>query len=179
MKFSNLFIAALFGLFVAAVACNSSKEEPQTTTEQNTVSPDVSTFSTEPSEVSTSDGSGNSGEFHYKCPNNCEGGGANAQGKCPVCGTDLVHNPAFHSQAASATPGSSPDAPIQIQPTNEGGNVTTAPITAQPTTPPAAQNAKGEWHYACSKACGGGAAAAGNCPKCGSPLTHNQAYHSN
>ena len=43
---------------------------------------------------------------HYKCPNNCAGGVGAAQGSCPVCGTALAHNQAYHnSPAGAATPG--------------------------------------------------------------------------
>lgn len=40
-----------------------------------------------------------------------------------------------------------------------------------------AQNAKGVWHFTCPKGCKGGAGANGPCPKCSTPLVHNQAYH--
>ena len=175
MKISHFIILALFGLFVASVACKSNKEE-QPATEQNTLSPDGGSLSAEPPSTMATPTSGNSTEPHYKCPNNCEGGVGTAQGKCPVCGTDMVHNPAFHAQAATQ-PGSSPTTPITINPTNATSPGTSPVTTQQPAQPAAAQNAKGEWHYVCSKACGGGAGAAGNCPKCGSELSHNQAYH--
>lgn len=51
------------------------------------------------------------------------------------------------------------------------------PATPPPTTAEPAQNAKGVWHYTCPKGCAGGAGAASPCPKCGTTLTHNQAYH--
>jgi hypothetical protein len=166
MKLSNLLIITLFGSFFLIVSCGNKKEDPAT---------DPSTISTmeaqDPSMTASTQTAGGT-EFHYKCPNNCEGGGGSGQGKCPVCGTDMVHNPAFHSQQTQATPGSSPDAPIQVSPTTETG----AEITQQ-TAQPGAQNAAGVWHYTCSKGCEGGAGAAGNCAKCGNPLTHNSAFH--
>lgn len=172
MKISNFFLFAILGLLFAVVACNSKKDE-QTATEQTTVSPDGSVMTADPNMVASTPGTGN--EPHYKCPNNCEGGVGTAKGKCPICGTDMTHNQAFHAQAP-AEPGTSPEAPITINPTNATNP--NSPVTTQPmVNAEPAQNAKGVWHFICSKNCGGGGGAAGNCPKCGSPLGHNQEYH--
>lgn len=46
-----------------------------------------------------------------------------------------------------------------------------------PTTKEPAQNAAGVWHYTCPKGCAGGGGAPTACAKCGTTLTHNQAYH--
>lgn len=169
MKLSNLLIITLFGSFFLIVSCGNKKEDPAT---------DPLTTSTigaqDPSATAATQTAAGTG-FHYICPKNCEGGGGPAQGKCPVCGTDMVHNQAFHNQQPQATPGSSPGTPIQVSPTNETGAVTQQ--TAQPSAPPAAQNAAGVWHFTCSKGCEGGAGSAGNCAKCGNPLTHNSAFH--
>jgi hypothetical protein len=100
------------------------------------------------------------GVSHYICPNNCEGSGGAVAGNCPVCGTAYVHNQAFHSQASGITPPAA--APGQ---------------QALPATPPAAQNAAGEYHYICPNGHEGGAATASGCPTCGAELVHNQAYH--
>lgn len=103
--------------------------------------------------------------FHYICPNNCEGGGGPGQGACPVCGTELVHNDAFHNN-----PGVPPDDVRMLN----------TPPELTPPTPPAgepAQNAKGVWHYICTKGCPGGAGSATACASCGSTLVHNSAYH--
>lgn len=51
--------------------------------------------------------------------------------------------------------------------------------TSTPATSEPAQNTGQVFHYTCSKGCAGGAASAGNCETCGSPLAHNQAFHSN
>jgi hypothetical protein len=171
MKISSFLLFALFGLLITVVACDSKKGE-QTATDETTVSPDQNAMAADPTAVaSTSTGT----EPHYKCPNNCEGGVGTVKGKCPICGTDMAHNQAFHAQAP-AEPGSSPQSPITINPTNAPNP--NSPVTTQQTLPvEPAQNAKGVWHFACSKNCGGGAGAAGNCPKCGSPLAHNAAYH--
>ena len=41
---------------------------------------------------------------HYTCPSNCEGSGGSVAGTCPVCGTEYVHNAAFHAQTTATTP---------------------------------------------------------------------------
>ncbi|RLD22175.1 MAG: hypothetical protein DRI69_01945 [Bacteroidetes bacterium] len=98
-----------------------------------------------------------SGVDHYTCPNNCEGSGGSTQVACPVCGTQYVHNQAFHASQTS-TPPATPNVPA---------------------TPPAAQNAAGVYHYTCPSGCEGGAAGAGSCATCGSTLAHNTAFHNN
>ena len=175
MKLSHFLIIALFGACITLISCNSKKDDA-TTQEETTVSPE-GTMTQDPS-LSTSATPSTGTEPHYKCTKEgCTGSGT-AQGKCPICGTDLVHNPAFHAQAAGAT-GSSPENPVQVTPTTSP--TTSATPTTNPTatpTPPAAKNAKGEFHYKCPKG-HDGAATAGNCAKCGTPLEHNQAYHNN
>jgi len=155
------------------VSCKGNKDETasegQTVDSLGGIIPAV-----DPAMTATPAAIGAGSEAHYKCTKQgCTGSGA-AQGKCPVCGTDLVHNQAFHAQAAGAA-GSSPSNPVEV--TQSGGTPTTASPTATP-TPPSAQNAKGEYHYKCSKS-HAGAASAGNCGTCGEPLTHNQAFHAN
>lgn len=182
MKLPFFLIMTLFLAFTTFTACNDKKTD--TTTEQSTVAPDDGFMSADPASPSATTASAGS-EPHYKCPKNCEGGGAAAQGKCPVCGTDLVHNQAFHAQ--SATPGASPQTPIVVDPvtstnaTNPGINPVTSPTTNPAATmqPPSAQNAKGVFHYTCPKGCAGGAAGAGKCATCGGELAHNQAFHNN
>ncbi len=96
---------------------------------------------------------------HYQCPNNCAGGVGEAAGACPVCGTTLAHNQAYHNQPNSA-------------PTPINETVTPPPPASSP-----AQNAAGVYHYICSNGCSGGAGSAVACGSCGSMLSHNQAYH--
>jgi hypothetical protein len=79
---------------------------------------------------------------------------------------------------AADVPGTTPGTlgKIELSPT-----ATPAP-TAAPAPQPApkqepAQNAKGVWHYTCSKGCAGGAGTATACAKCGTTLVHNAAYH--
>jgi len=172
MKLSNFFLFALLGLFIAVVACNSKNDE-QAPTEQTSVTPDQNAMTADPNAVASTPVSG--GEHHYKCPNNCEGGFGNVKGKCPICGTDMAHNQAFHAQAGDQ-PGSSPQTPITVNPIN-APNPNSPVTTQQLANAEPAQNARGDWHFVCSKSCGGGGGAAGNCPKCGSPLAHNQVYH--
>jgi len=93
---------------------------------------------------------------HYICPNG-HGGNA-AKGTCPQCGAELAHNQAYHNQ-----PSTTPTTPIT--PTQPATNAATG------------QNAAGVWHYICNNGCEGGTGSAGNCPGCGNPLAHNQAYH--
>ena len=91
---------------------------------------------------------------HYICPNNCAGSGGDAQGTCPVCGTQYIHNQEFHNQAVTQT----------TQP-------------ASPSTPEPPQNAAGVWHYTCSNGCEGGAGSPVACAQCGNTLVHNTEYH--
>ncbi|PHN06931.1 heavy metal-binding domain-containing protein [Flavilitoribacter nigricans] len=104
----------------------------------------------------------NATEPHYKCPNNCAGGHGPGKGNCPVCGTALAHNTAYHNSASSttATPTLTPPA-----------GVTTNTSTA------AATNAAGVFHYTCANGCAGGAAEGVACSTCGATLVHNTAYH--
>ena len=97
-----------------------------------------------------------SGVHHYTCPNNCEGSGGASQVNCPVCGTQYVHNAAYHNQSTAST--------------------TTTPQPTQPTPEPA-QNAAGVWHYTCPAGCEGGGGSAVACGTCGATLAHNTAYH--
>ncbi len=122
------------------------------------------------------------GVMHYICPNSCEGSGGDAAGTCPVCGSEYLHNDAYHNQGDGTTtttvnPSISNMRGPQAQPNGQTPNVQTTTPT-MPQAPAPAQNAAGVYHYACTKSgCGGGAGSAGNCPKCGSALAHNQAYH--
>jgi hypothetical protein len=102
-------------------------------------------------------------EPHYKCPNSCEGGVGASKGACPVCGTEMAHNQAFHNNPSAqqqSSPNLTPPANVQSQ---------------QQASP--AQNDAGVYHYTCPSGCSGGAGAAGPCASCGAVLVHNQAYH--
>ncbi|MBK9104006.1 MAG: hypothetical protein IPL92_05425 [Saprospiraceae bacterium] len=167
MKISHLLFLALVATALSTTACKDNKET--TTTPEQTVSPEGA-MTVDPAATTSTVAATPAGgtEAHYKCTKaGCTGTGTQ-QGKCSICGSDLAHNQAFHAQAGAA--GSSPSNPVQIDP------ATGKPSAAGTPTPPAAQNAKGEYHYTCA-AGHPGAATAGNCAKCGQPLTHNQAYH--
>lgn len=113
---------------------------------------------------------------HYICPNNCPGSGGPNPGTCPVCGSEYVHNQAYHDQqqATQATGGER-----ELKTMTFEGNTTPDPNAPPPppAEPPPAQNAAGEWHYICPNGDEGGSAVAGTCPKCGSALVHNARYH--
>ncbi|MDQ3017294.1 MAG: hypothetical protein M3R25_11325 [Bacteroidota bacterium] len=173
MKILNFVFFVLLSLGFVLSSCNSKKED--TTTQDTTVLPEGTAGDPNAAAVVPV---GN--QKHFICPNNCEGSGGDAQANCPVCGTAYVHNQAFHNQSPSA-PGAQTQA-IQIG--DDGKATVVVDPSAQQQQPiqdtpanPAAKNAAGEWHFVCSKACGGGAGAQGTCPKCGSPLTHNQSFH--
>ncbi len=168
-KFQIILCALMFGL----IACGGNKAE---VTDQQTT---IDSITAANPAMTTS--AGVPGQKHFMCPKNCEGSGGDAKGTCPVCGSEYVHNQAFHNQAPGAsTPGEG--TPITINPDELPAGLTTSPGSTTPVTtqtqPVAAQNAKGDWHFSCSKVgCGGGAGAAGKCPKCGGELAHNQAFH--
>ncbi len=115
---------------------------------------------------------------HYICPNNCAGSGSAQAGTCPVCGTQYMHNAAFHNQPGAANNTQLPPSPVMTNP---------QPVTSQqvpqnqqvqtPITEEPAQNAAGVWHYVCSKGCEGGSGKRGFCAKCGAGLDHNPKYH--
>jgi hypothetical protein len=179
MKISHFLWLTVISISLTMVACKDKKDEATTepqSTEGQMTSPDGAVAS-DPAATETpgTQVSSTGTEPHYKCPTaGCTGSGT-AQGKCPVCGADLVHNPAFHAQNAGA-PGSSPDKALQVSP--QGTNTPGATTATPPTTTAAAKNAKGEYHYKCAKG-HPGAASAGNCSTCGEPLAHNPAFHNN
>lgn len=102
------------------------------------------------------------GVWHYTCAKGCAGGAGAAQ-PCAKCNATLVHNSAYHENAAPATK------------PNPASAATTTPADAPKPEP--AQNPKGVWHYTCSDGCAGGAGAAAPCAKCGKTLVHNSVYH--
>lgn len=174
MKISNFLLLALISIGLTIGACKDKKDEATTdpqTLEEGLLTPPAGEVAINPTGLTTPEGSTpaatNSNEPHYKCTKaGCTGSGA-AQGKCPICSSDLAHNPAFHAQPA-AVPGSTPNNPVQINPSGD------AEKPAMST--PVAQNSKGEYHYTCSKG-HAGAASAGKCSTCGADLVHNPAFH--
>ena len=164
MKLRQVLLFALISTSITFNACKDNKADAATDTPSATASDSIVQ---PPVTLSTGATGSTSTESHYKCATAGCAGSGDAQGKCPICGAELVHNQGFHNQAPSA-PGSSPANPVQVNPAN---NPTAT------TTPPSAQNAKGIYHFTCPKGHEGGAASAGNCAKCGEALTHNQAFH--
>lgn len=151
MKFSfHLRVLSIVGLSLI-FACQSKVERPdpvltnEQVTQQNAIVE---------APIVNSAASGNAGVQHYYCPNACEGSGGDNPGSCPVCGSEYVHNQAYHNTTTNAT--STP---------------------SSTTTPEPAQNAAGVWHYTCPSGCAGGAGSAVACSSCGATLEHNQAYH--
>ncbi|HZV70129.1 MAG TPA: hypothetical protein VFG10_11325 [Saprospiraceae bacterium] len=156
----NIHFTTLIFLLAAltlSIGCNSKKADPAI---PETVSPVVSATPQEQTTVPAP--SGDNMVQHFTCPNKCKGSGGPVEGKCPVCGTDYVHNDAFHKGS------SIPEPAMKIDP---------ATNMAVPTHTEA-QNAKGEYHFTCPNG-HPGAGAAGTCAKCGATLAHNAAFHSN
>lgn len=116
------------------------------------------------------------GMQHYICPNNCSGSGSANIGNCPTCGSEYMHNAAFHNQPGNAA-SNQPLAPSPIL-TNPQPTTAQQPaaVQTQPVDEPD-QNAAGAWHYICSAGCEGGSGKRGYCAKCGAGLNHNEAYH--
>lgn len=174
MKFP-IFLCAAAGLMLC-MACSDKKSddvrdearESLNVEERSVPGPEtnMSDFQTPPGAAA--------GVHHYTCPNNCEGSGGSTQVDCPVCGTQYVHNAAYHQQQQPETQTTTPGAttPGTTTPGTPSGTTPPADIT-----PPAAQNAAGVYHYTCPNGCEGGAASAGSCANCGTALEHNAAYH--
>jgi hypothetical protein len=156
-------------IFVLTLGCaGEERERPDVVKEkanntENTNQPTNNTASPS-TDLSSINNSGGGDVQHYICPNNCEGSGGASQGTCPVCGTDYVHNQAFHNQGN------------QSQMNLEGGDKLQDLQQQQPASVPA-QNDAGEYHYICSAGCSGGSGSQGTCSQCGAQLSHNQAYH--
>lgn len=167
---SILFPIALILAVVGMISCGDSNESDvrrdareSLDVEDRAIQPTAITPNNPGASNPAATAANTSGVDHYTCPNNCEGSGGSSQVACPVCGTQYVHNTAFHSQPI--TPSTSP-------------LTTTTTTSSSPTiTPPDAQNTSGVYHYTCPSGCEGGAGGAGSCATCGTALTHNTAFH--
>lgn len=160
----SMLLMAMMVIFIGACANDEAGAEAEATGEAASAAEQVPEV-TFPSQPAAAVPAGT--VMHYTCPKNCVGSGGPAKGKCPVCGTEYVHNDAFHAndQKPQTPPGAAPGA---------------APGATPPTiqqTPEPAQNAKGVWHYTCTKGHAGGAGEIKPCATCGAMLVHNQAYH--
>lgn len=154
------------------IACGEEKRErpdvvkdiPSSSADQSAQNQNPGNASTD---LNTNTNSNPSGDVqHYICPNDCEGSGGPNQGTCPVCGTDYVHNAAFHEQGNQ-----NPQNQINLEGQDQLQNLQ----QSQQNNAPAQKN--GEYHYVCSAGCSGGSGSAGTCSQCGASLEHNTAYH--
>lgn len=149
---------AIATLLFFAMACSNDKNPSNQPPQQvipptNQPAPPINTNTVDNSAAANVPNA--AGQYHYVCPNG-DPGGAGSAGLCPTCNAQLVHNQAYHSTDQSQSP------------------ITTTTTPAQNAN--AAQNAAGEWHYACPNG-HAGAGVAGNCATCGAQLAHNQAFH--
>ncbi len=138
----------LFYAICLSISCGNQvdRPDPVLTTEQIAKQQSITEQSVIP------EGGAISSVQHYYCPNSCAGSGGDTAGSCPVCGTEYIHNQAYH-------------------------NTPTTGQSATTTTPEPDQNAAGVWHYTCSNGCSGGAGSAIACSQCGNTLVHNTLYH--
>lgn len=164
----NISILILSAAFVMAlISCGADKAGTKNAARESLAVPATSTPA--PSSIPAPTSSVNTNVPHYKCPNNCIGSGGAGAGTCPVCGTEYVHNDAYHNNSSAPATTTSPIA------TTTPGAAAGTPVT--PSTPEPPQNAAGVWHYTCSNGCAGGAGSATACATCGTTLAHNPAYH--
>jgi hypothetical protein len=177
---------------VALISCGddnaSSKETANISSEQSPfpgISSNNANEGAQQAPASVNIGPSSPGEMvkHYLCANNCANSGSDNPGVCPVCGSNLAHNEAYHlpeQEALRANSGAAAGSPFESTPPGIDFKNQINNSGAQPLTPPSsspAQNSKGVWHYVCSAGCSGGAGTAGNCSKCGATLLHNDDYH--
>lgn len=95
MKKHLIWKAMAFMLFTATTACNntnSSTEAGHSTAEH-----------TEATSTATDSTATPAQQMAYVCPMECEGSPSMQPGKCPVCGMDLVKNPAYAAPADSTS----------------------------------------------------------------------------
>lgn len=172
---SSIFKLLLCVISVAIFACGGGDSSVRDSARESIGGnqPTLSAPTTNPATMTASAPGGS--VMHYICPKNCEGSGGAGAGTCPVCGSEYIHNQAFHAaQSAPTTEGGTTTATFQG---GTGATPTPDPTSITPPTPEPAQNAAGVWHYTCAKGCAGGAGSAVACATCGATLTHNTAYH--
>ena len=169
----------LFGIVVClmAVACSSEGGEDAAATEETTQEQTQPTNTNDLPDLQAAPAAPPGATAHYACPQGCAGGEGGEAGNCPVCGTEMAHNAAFHNQE-----GGDAAAPVSISGDGAAGEVQYQKVDgppggAQGATPEPPQNTAGVWHYTCSAGCAGGAGGAGKCASCGGELAHNQTYH--
>ena len=173
----NLFTASIIALSVTVFSCSSNTESddynraPAPGEASGEVAPAASANTFDPAAINSDPAAPiqpqvqNTGNVkHYICPAGHADGGSDAAGNCSVCGAELAHNDAFHSQ------------PAQTQPQTVTPDAATNQPQITPATEPA-KNAAGVFHYVCAEGHAGGSATAENCAVCGKQLVHNDKYH--
>lgn len=160
IKIQNILYMSLFILFLAGCQEREKPTKRQIDPNINREAPvqGQQNIQTPPAQQPSA-ATGGGKVSHYICPNGCQGGESNAAGSCPVCGTEMSHNQAFHTQSMD------PSTAIQN------------PAVTPQQTPEPPQNSFGVWHYTCPNGCDGGAGTATACSNCGTTLTHNPGYH--
>lgn len=161
-------ILSMIGAVTMLLIINACQSDNKQSNKNDLFSNDGTTFAgNNPFANSTEAATANiPGGAHFVCLNNCEGSGSNEAGICPICGEGLVHNDAFHA-------GENQNNTTITQ--NFDDN--TSNTFTLPNNTSASQSTNGAFHYTCSDNCGSGSDSAGNCPNCGAPLVHNDAYH--
>lgn len=190
MKLKHLFLALVVGIFISCQ--NTTENQSDNTVPTDTPQTDLNNSMGNNPEQQAADQSiqtipvpvggdaavqakptapamkvaGRESSAHYICPKRCAGSGGDAAGKCPVCGSEYLHNDAFHQNEANnkIQPQVNPPQPSAVQ-------------IQQPQISPAPQGKPGVMHYVCPDNDGGGADAAGKCGKCGKDLVHNDKFH--
>lgn len=172
---SSIFKLVLCVISVAIFACGGDSSVRDSARESIGGSdPTLSAPSTDPGMMANT--AAGSSVMHYICPKNCAGSGGAGAGTCPVCGSEYIHNQAFHAQSQTPPPA---EGGVNTA-TFQGGTGATGTPDLTSITPPMtepAQNAAGVWHYTCTKGCAGGSGSAAACATCGATLVHNTAYH--
>ena len=187
MKCLKILVILLVSSSITFFSCSSdsSNDNARESLETTTPPPIPNANATPPPPKPAEPAQNAQGVWHYTCTKGCAGGAGSAV-PCATCGATLVHNTAYHSNSSSPVLNNNTTTSTTSNPTspifNNNSNTTTStpisPITSTPPkAPEPAQNAKGVWHYTCTKGCSGGAGSAIACASCGSTLVHNTAYH--
>jgi len=156
-------ISALIFLAATFMSCNGKPDRPAPIL-------DSARIQAANQSAVTLAGSAVSGIQHYYCANNCEGSGGDEAGTCPICGSEYVHNQAWHDSQSAP----SPTVTMSGEDATAGSAGTLPPAQAVPEPP---QNSAGVWHYTCPSGHAGGAGSAVACSVCGVTLVHNTDYH--
>jgi hypothetical protein len=142
------------------------------TTAPATLQPDMGAPPTQQQsqQLSTSDAAKKYDEnsSHFVCPNRCKGSGSEMRLKCPVCGTEYIHNENSPGHREEMARNAEQQKNVEVKVGDKTINV------------PKGDDYEHTAHYICPKGCkGSGSEAPGNCNVCASKLEHNQnaTYH--